>query len=191
MLWLEIGPQNGATIVTRMTNVAILKYLEMAALILSHYSFTSIYHTCHLPTTHGFSLVALRWGNRRAAFGSRMLSCDVWPSRTRINSRAKRFKESTSVTGWEIGHLQVCETGTNAFVACSKKMQTSCAHKVLTTFNIHQQSWTTSLTVSHLHVSPCISPWPTLALILKRPRGSTTTSSRTCEAQQKQKLEQN
>ena len=87
--------------------------------------FTSIYHTCHLSTTHGFSLVALRWGNRRAAFGSRMLSCDVWPSRTRINSRAKRFKESTSVTGWEIGHLQVCETGTNAFVACSKKMQTS------------------------------------------------------------------
>ena len=39
MVWLEIGPQNGATIVTRMTNVAILKYLQMAALILSH---------CHL-----------------------------------------------------------------------------------------------------------------------------------------------
>lgn len=125
MLWLKIGPQNGATIVTRMTGVAILKYLEMAALILSQLPSTSIYHTCHLPTTHGFSLVALRWGNRRAAFGSRMWSCDVWPSRTRINSRAKRFKESTSVAGWEIGHLQVCETGTNAFVACSKKMQTS------------------------------------------------------------------
>lgn len=54
--------------------------------------FTSIYHTCHLPTTHGFSLVALRWGNRRAAFGSRMLSCDVWPSRTRINSHATKVR---------------------------------------------------------------------------------------------------
>lgn len=59
-----------------------------------------------------------------------------------------------------------------------------------TFFNL-QHSSTTSLTVSHLHVSPSISPWPTLALILKRPRGSTTTSSRTCEAQQKQKMNKN
>ena len=71
-----------------------------------------------------------------------------------------------------------------------RKCKLPCAHKALTTFDIHQHSWTTSLTVSHLHVSPCISPRPTLALILKRPRGSTTTSSRTCEAQQKQKIEE-
>lgn len=66
-----------------------------------------------------------------------------------------------------------------------RKCKLLCTNKVLTTFDILQHSSTTSLTVSHLHVSPSISPWPTLALILKRPRGSTTTSSRTCEAKQK------
>ncbi len=206
MVWLKIGPQNGATIVTRMTNVAILKYLEMTwndTLILSH---------CHL---HPFIVSAISqqlihspWS--LCAEGTEEPHLDpgcypaMWPSRRQIpvlrkfdTQKAKRFAGDASpyvfyrflfpLSLQVFWNRPKCLCGLlqeNAnFYVLRKPWQPSISS---TFFNYISHP----LSPNHLHVSPCISPWPTLALILKRPRGSTTTSSRTCEAKQRQQIEQ-
>lgn len=123
VVWLEIGPQNGATIVTRMTNVAILKYLQMAALILSH---------CHL---HPFiipvicqQLMDSPWSLCVEGTEEPHLDPGCYPA-----MYDQVVPESIPVQNdlrnrprLQDGRLVIFRfTGTNAYVVCSKKMQTS------------------------------------------------------------------
>ena len=180
MVWLKIGPQNGATIVTRMTNVAILKYLEMTwndTLILSH---------CHL---HPFIVSAISqqlihspWslcaeGTEEPHLdpGCYPAMCDQVGARfpcyessihKRQNDSQEMHHPTFSIVFCSHWVCRFFETGPNAYVACSKKMQTSMCSESLDNLQYLRHSSTTSLTLSHLitymflHVSPLDRLWP-------------------------------
>lgn len=164
MVWLEIAPQNGATIVTRMTNVAILKYLQMAALILSHCRLHPfiIPAICQQLMDSPWSLCVegteephLDPGCYPAMYDQ--VVPESIPMQRKSDKRQNNLRNRPRLQDGRLVIFRFVKPAQMLLWLAPRKCKLLCTNKVLTTFNILQHSSTTSLTVSNLHVSPCIS----------------------------------